>query len=233
MNSSRRSGANGRRGAPTGSAIPGEAESRASVGIDYAYEIITRREDAGRLIQALAEHVVRDDTNRLLAACGTEPDQAFSRIVLNRHERPDDICLSFLFPPDDFIVNYGPVELLNDPSTGRLAIGCVWTQLRFGPRYGLLTATAATTGMSHLFQESPNIRSAFSEIGLQSGAIVVAFDDEEDITCVWPAGMGGKAPSYCDSDYEGEEPPFDINIDRYCTRVLEAMAQPPDRSPGR
>src|SRR5213076_2857582 len=103
------------------------------------------------------KHLELKDRNRLLAAAKVSSERIMEVIQRDDLESrlsgrgSEDICLTFLFPSDEHLVAHGSVAQSDDPQTGRLAIGCVWSWIRCGERYGLFRATAATSDMSRLF----------------------------------------------------------------------------------
>ncbi|ADG67777.1 hypothetical protein Plim_1947 [Planctopirus limnophila DSM 3776] len=190
------------------------------MGIDYSYEIVAPRKAVIRLVESLASHLVPDDADRLLSAVRKAPERLMAVARRGQYET-HDLCLSFLFAPDDRIAEHGGNDRLSDPVSGRVAIGCVWSSLRCGDRFALFRGTAATSGMSHLFESSPNIRAAFTKIGQDAGAWLVAFDDEQDdLLGVWPharrMGEGVVDELVRDCEYE-------LRVDEYCDAVLRAF----------
>lgn len=197
------------------------------MGIDYSYEIVAPREATVRLVETLAAHVVPDDADRLLSAAREAPERLMTVAQRDQYEA-HGLCLSFLFTPDERIAEYGGnggSDWLSDPTTDRVAVGCVWSSLRWGDRFALFRGTAATTGMSLLFESSPNIRTTFARIGREAGALLVAFDDEcGDLVGVWPqsgrSGVSVVSELVRDSECE-------LRVDTYCKAVLGAFGDDP------
>lgn len=195
------------------------------MGIDYSYEIFAPCDSTVQLVQSLAVHLLPSDADRLLSAVGEDPARLIEcvrRIDCEVYPGCDLFCLSFLFAPDDWVIEYGESHrCLSDPSTGRVRIGCVWSSLQCGERFMLFRGTAATNDMSLLFKSSPNIRSTFTKIAQDAGAWLVAFDDESgDLLQVWPQKQPVRV---CVPDSE-----YRVGIDLYCERALQMFGVIPD-----
>lgn len=195
------------------------------MGLDYTYEVVAELRSADSLVRVLAKHLVARDRQRLLAALGASPESIMRRIQRRdlelelSNDESHDLCFAFLFPSDQHLVAYGSIRQFDDPQSGRLAIGCVWSSIRCGERYALFRATAATTDMSLLFQESRSIRETFVQIGREAGAALVVFDEEKDDRVgIWPR-EGRMANSIGPDDFLGPvvEP---HEIDRYCSALV-------------
>jgi hypothetical protein len=193
------------------------------MGLDYAYEMIAERQSADRLVRAVCEHLAPDDRTRLLGVLGLGvadvmehvPRDDFERRLFERGGR--DICLSFLFAADEHLTEYAKDSPLA-PVDGRIQIGCVWTSVQCGSRFVLVRATAATTGMSWLFERSASVRKTFCEAGQSGGALLVTFDNERaDFDSVWPLRGRFAAAGERDS-FEDEE--LKLNVDAYCADLV-------------
>jgi hypothetical protein len=78
---------------------------------------------------------------------------------------------------------------------GRIWVGSIylyfWRSSGLRPGYSRLDFTAATTGMSRLFEQSASIRAAFIGLAESVGATCLVLDREGDGDEVcWPAGGG-------------------------------------------
>ncbi|BEL05537.1 hypothetical protein Q0Z83_037280 [Actinoplanes sichuanensis] len=81
---------------------------------------------------------------------------------------------------------------------GRIWIGSIylsfWRNHGLRPGYSQLKFTAATTGMSRLFEQSPSIRDVFVELAESAGAVCLVLDREGDGDEVcWPVAGGDLA----------------------------------------
>jgi hypothetical protein len=191
------------------------------MGLDYGYELIAPRESADRLVRAFCDHLVPEDRTRVLASLRLGVPGMAEHVERDVFERQlfehggKELCLSFLFAEDEALAQYPNDIPLVD---GRVQVGCVWTTIRCGSRFVLVRATAATTAMSLLFEQSANVRSTFREAGRAGGALLILFDDErEDFAAVWPdqGRFGHKAASERFVDEQ-----CNLNIDDYCADLL-------------
>ena len=200
-----------------------DGEVVGAMGLDYGFEIIAPSDSAPRFVEALAAHLIPDDAARLLAAVREDPRRV---VGLARRDGEFDfaLCLSFLFEPDECISEYYATHHSADPARGRLAIGCVWSGLHVGDRFLLFRATAATSAMSLMFQHSPNAREVFLGIAREAGALLVAFDDEEDeLLVIWP--RQGRLGAHILEDFLDDE--LQSRADPYCEAVLSAAESGP------
>ncbi|HEU5117766.1 MAG TPA: hypothetical protein VFT74_14160 [Isosphaeraceae bacterium] len=147
------------------------------MGTRYAYEILIPRTSVETLIESVMRHVVDQDARRLL----TNSQFDFEAEVCG------EVCLTFLFTPDDSIPDFIRIDPRSDPATNRVAVGCVWSSINRGDRYALFEATAASSNISSAFLDSPKIRAVFLQIAQESEALLLAFDDERcSRALVWP-----------------------------------------------
>lgn len=188
------------------------------MGLDYSYELIAERHLANCLVRAVSEHLAPDDKARLLGALDLGVDDLMEQIQRSDLERgSQNICLSFLFAADEHLAEYEKDWPLA-PVDGRVQVGCVWTSIECGSRFVLLRATAATSGMSRLFERSASVQETFSDIGRSGGALLVAFDDErEDFVSVWPL-RGRFATSKEPDCYYDED--LNLTVDEYCGDLI-------------
>jgi hypothetical protein len=194
------------------------------MGLDYGFEILAPSASAVQLVEALAAHVVPDDAARLLAAVREDPRRVMD-LARRNGDHDFSLCLSFLFEPDQWLTEfYHATYRSSVPVTSRVAIGCVWSSLHVGDRFLLFEATAATTSMSLMFEHSPTVREVFVGIAREAGALLVAFDDEEDeLLVVWP--REGRLGVHISEDYVDDE--LQSRADPYCEAVLSAVESGP------
>jgi hypothetical protein len=199
------------------------------MGLDYAYEMIVARPAVHPLLRAFAAHLAPADGRRLLAAIDAGECEVMRHIARQDYEQSfadtgrggGDVCFSFHFLPDAELTEYDKdSRMARVPA--RVPVGCVWTSVRCGKRFAVVRATAATTGMSRLFERSQSVRSTFMHIGQVGGALLVLFDDEQgDFGCVWPhtgrLAFSGDAEDFYDDTFE-------LETDRYCEHLLTSAA---------
>ena len=128
------------------------------MGLDYCFESIVRRDSIGQFAAALASHLTPDDGNLLIDALRRDPERLMELAKLPDFEKYSQLCLTFLFEPDESIDDYEANYRLSDPVTGRVAVGCVWTSFYLGGRFVRSRFTAATSAMSIVFERSSNVR---------------------------------------------------------------------------
>ncbi len=192
-----------------------------TMGLDYAFELIAERSSADRVIRAIAEHLDPTDSGRLLACVPSDVDCPLGDIERTPLEQNmSDLCLGFLFPPDGQVEAYSPERKLIN---GLVRIGCVWSTLIVEGNLVIFRATAATTGMSLLFEESPSVRNTWISIAQKAGALLLLLDDERfDNRAIWPVERLLGHPA---ADTPGEE-------GRYRALIKEAGLQAPERPDG-
>lgn len=152
------------------------------MGHDYAFQIVAARERLGAVLSETARLAVPEQREPLLR---TASRVAAGEIRHLTEEAYHEVCLSMLFPTDPELERYGGNPTLNEP--GLVALGCIYTRLWVGVRDGVITYTAATTGISNLFAQSPRVREAFRAVGAAAGAESVTLDREDgDLVQIWP-----------------------------------------------
>ena len=210
------------------------------MGLDYAYEFISERTSADRLVRAMCPHVVPDDRKRLMDYLNLHlglidvmehiTQDTFERRTLNHESQ--EICLSFLFAMDEHVLGF--TDRSKDKSSfgtveGKIPIGCVWTSIKCGKKFVVIRATAATSDMSILFEQSTSVRATITEVCQTGNPLLVLFDDEQsDLVAVWPQ-QGRFTLSATYQTFEDEQ--GDLKVDDYCTDLLaSARRQLGDRS---
>ena len=171
------------------------------MGIDYGYDLYLPTHAVGRALRAVAA-IARDGIGPVeVVAPGGE------RMTLPFRGAPAgdvahwslDACLYFPVR-DEAIRAWAEVERRagrqeHQDADGRIWIGSVylsfWRDSGLRPGYARLDFTAATTGMSRLFEQSASIRGVFVELAESVGAACLVLDREGDGDEVcWPAGGG-------------------------------------------
>ena len=166
------------------------------MGLDFSFFVVTSRDRVNELLETVAAFVAEEDEARLRAALPWQPSidrvspwrgespardqRGFLNLQRHSHERGEDRCFTFLFPPDEELAKYR----LSCSSTrrgrdGRVPVGCVWCQIRAGDRLAVFHAVAASTDMSRLFQRSSSVRSVWSKISIEAEATALLFDFED------------------------------------------------------
>ncbi|MGW2819114.1 hypothetical protein [Streptomyces sp. NPDC001415] len=163
------------------------------MGLDYSYEIFLPAQNVTNALVELAALAPR--TRRVPSLALTLPggDQVAVPFTSNFKSKPLDcstrgtleLDTSIMFGLDDAVRAY--VSTAYDPELdelGRVAIGYVYLTVHFAswlhPRYALLEFTAATTGMSRMFERSASVRAVFTDLTIASGGVCCLLDTESD-----------------------------------------------------
>lgn len=178
------------------------------MGIDYGYNLYLPERSVGRALRAFAT-IARDGDDRVeVPVPGGERITLPFRLPYLSGPADDvnhwclDTCLCFPVA-DEVIRAWSETERRAGRQTrqdarGRLWIGSIYLsyyrECGLRPGYSSLDFTAATTGMSRLFEQSSAIRDTFVDLGASAGAVAVVLDREDDGTEVcWPPGGGDLA----------------------------------------
>jgi hypothetical protein len=95
-------------------------------------------------------------------------------------------------------------------------VGSIYVSQSIGSLYAIISATAATTEMSLLFEESPSVREAMRDVGRSAGALSVLLDRETaHYVQLWP---DPRQISLADHAVDVREE----DIDAWCGAVLAA-----------
>jgi hypothetical protein len=166
------------------------------MGLDYSYEFITATDQLGRLHQAVAAYLPEQSRRRFAYVTGDHAP-----------------CLTFRFASDGALARY-----TQSAATELVEVGCLYVSRSIGLRHALLRATAATTDMSLLFEESPSVREAMRDIGRAAGALCVLLDRETDqYAQLWPEQRQISLASHA-----GVVPEDDV--DAWCGAILAATS---------
>jgi hypothetical protein len=157
------------------------------MGLDYAYEIHL---PAGRVRHALEAVVELAPPGEKSSVLITLPGGDRLTVPFTSHfaEGPVDcsdgrnlnLDTSLMFEVGDDEIR----EFLDEPGGERAAIGYIYLTVYFAERrrrgYAELTFTAATTGMSLLFERSASVRKLFTELAERVGAACCLLDKEHN-----------------------------------------------------
>lgn len=188
-----------------------------------SFEIVAPRSSAAQLVRAVAAHLVATDRARLLRVLDTGVEQLMRDVDRNVCDAREgsDLCLSFLFPPDELLrVFESDSELVGDAATGRVAVGCIWCDFELGEHFALFSATAPTDDVCDLFFESSSVLDSFIDIAKQTpSATLVRHDDvlgRYDL--IWRAPDADAYALSCPNVAEASL------ADCYCREILDAIA---------
>ncbi|MGW7383350.1 hypothetical protein [Streptomyces sp. NPDC054794] len=162
------------------------------MGLDYSYEIIVPAQNLARALTELTDLAAR--TYRVPPLTVTLPggDQLVVPFTSNfKSEAVDcstgsmlELDTSIMFAVDDAVREFCQVPDPKLDELGRVAIGYIYLTVRFAPAlhpgYSSLQFTAATSGMSRLFERSASIRAVFNNLTAASGGVCCLLDTESD-----------------------------------------------------
>jgi len=152
------------------------------VGLRYSYEIIFSVGRENEILNALLALVSPECKNRIVSCIPWEP-KTFK-------ERDNDYCFSFYLPLTadlrKLIYKYRVDDISEEEL--HLSLGCIWTTFTVGSTWGWLSLTAATSGISRVFEDSEeielNILNKFSR-----HAEYIVFDDEANWHIKYPKNI--------------------------------------------
>ncbi|MFF1872682.1 hypothetical protein [Kitasatospora herbaricolor] len=174
------------------------------MGLDYSYEIFTRAENVAGTLVKLAELAPR--TRRVPPLALTLPGgaQVFVPFTSNFRSEPVDcstsssleLDTSLMFGADEAVLAFCEDLGPEVDELGRIEIGYIYLTVRFAPkrhpRYASLTFTAATSGMSRLFEQSAGVRAVFTDLTAATGGVCCVLDTESDaVQLCWLNGRPG------------------------------------------
>ncbi|MFD5897952.1 hypothetical protein [Streptomyces sp. NPDC060366] len=162
------------------------------MGLDYGYEIFVPAQNVGRALIALAELAPRTDRVPPLALTLPGGHRLSVPFTSNFKSEPVDcsasgtleLDTSIMFRADDAVREYVEGRGLEPDELGRVQIGYIYLTVRFAPEehpgYAGLEFTAATSGMSRMFERSSAVREVFTGLTSASGGVCCLLDTESD-----------------------------------------------------
>ncbi|WP_330334590.1 hypothetical protein OHS33_35740 [Streptomyces sp. NBC_00536] len=162
------------------------------MGLDYSYEIITPAQNVTRALAELVELAPRTRREPPLTLTLPGGDQLVVPFTSNFKSDPVDcstdsvleLDTSLMVGVDDAVREYVEGRVLELDELGRAEIGYVYLTARLAPvqhpRHASLQFTAATSGMSRMFERSASIRAAFTGLTAASGGVCCLLDTEGD-----------------------------------------------------
>lgn len=162
------------------------------MGLDYGYEIFVPARNVDRALVALAELAPRTDRVPPLALTLPGGAQLSVPFTSNFTSEPVDcsasgtleLDTSIMFGVDDAVREYVEGLHLELDELGRVQIGYIYLTVRFAPAqhpdYAALEFTAATSGMSRMFERSAAVREVFTDLTAAAGGVCCLLDTESD-----------------------------------------------------
>ncbi|MFE0420962.1 hypothetical protein [Streptomyces sp. NPDC058953] len=172
------------------------------MGLDYSYEIFTPAQNVARTLAELVELAPR--TRQVPPLTLTMPGGDQLVVPFTSHFKSDpvdcstgstlELDTSIMVGVDDEVREFVEGRGLELDELGRVEIGYIYLTIRFAPalhpRYASLQFTAATSGMSRLFERSASIRAVFTGLTAASGGVCCALDTESDtVQICWLNGQ--------------------------------------------
>ncbi|MCC9309576.1 hypothetical protein LN042_21280 [Kitasatospora sp. RB6PN24] len=162
------------------------------MGLDYSYEVFTPAQNVARALAALVELAPRHRRNTPLAVTLPSGDRLVLPFTSGFKSDPVDcsssgrleLDTSIMVGVDDAVREFEEGRDLELDELGRVPIGYVYLTVRFAPamhpHYASLEFTAATTGMSLMFERSASMRAVFTGLTAASGGVCCLLDTESD-----------------------------------------------------
>ncbi|MFJ1702483.1 hypothetical protein [Kitasatospora sp. NPDC088346] len=160
------------------------------MGLDYSYEIYTPARNVTRALTELARLAPR--TDRVPPLTVTVPGGGTVVVPFTSHFRSEPVDCStggtleldtaIMVGVDDAVREFEGGRGLEVDELGRVAIGYVYLTVRFAPtlhpRHASLQFTAATSGMSRMFERSASVRAVFTDLTAAAGGVCCVLDTE-------------------------------------------------------
>jgi hypothetical protein len=170
-------------------------EGNNELGLDYSFIVVLSRSELSFALEKLCTVLYEEDRLRMQRCLPWEPEveryqyqvdkgRGFRECLgirsyrLMKEEYENDYCLTMCFKRDKVIGEYEDQYNMNRKHD-MIMLGCIWTSVYAGNRFAAITSTAATTGMSLLFQRSPSIKKTWTGLAQKMKAIALFFDQEE------------------------------------------------------
>ncbi|MFD4023399.1 hypothetical protein ACFWRV_07760 [Streptomyces sp. NPDC058576] len=162
------------------------------MGLDYSYRILVPAHDVGRALIELTELAPparRETPLTVTMPGGARLDVPFTSnftsepVDCSAGDKLElDTCI--LFGVDDAVREYCADREYETDASGRVGLGYVYLTVEFAPvphpRFASLEFTAATSGMSRLFERSASVRAVFTSLTAACGGVCALLDTESD-----------------------------------------------------
>ncbi|MFD5463731.1 hypothetical protein ACFWIQ_13060 [Kitasatospora sp. NPDC127059] len=163
------------------------------MGLDYSYEIFVPTRNVARALARVAELAPPNRRTPPLTVTLPGGDRVAVPFTSNFRSEPVDCSAGgtldldtvLLFGADDVVREYFAGRTVEFDELGRIAVGCIYLTVRFAPtlhpRHASLQFTAATSGMSRMFERSASVRSVFTGLTAAAGGVCCLLDTETDV----------------------------------------------------
>ncbi len=203
--------------------------------LSYAFTLVVPVAHLARAMTTLAAHMETMDSERLLAAHPWRPaithrmegataphGHGLRDLARRTYEGHNSYGFAYRFAiGDEALRRY--VE--TSPITGQEGdpaahVGCVYTRFSSGQRWLLIEASAATSSMSRLFDESASVRATWVAMAGAMGARAL-FLDREEAEHWWLLPDGSPVPRPDDDEFAMVENTIVFDVDARASEALD------------
>lgn len=161
------------------------------MGLDYSYQVFVPAQNVTRALHELTKLAPPTDRVTPLAVTMPGGDRVVVPFTSHFKSEPVDcstsgsleLDTSIMFGVDEAVREFHGSDAEPD-ELGRVQIGYIYLTVRFAPerhpRFASLDFTAATSGMSRLFERSASVRTVFTDLTAASGGVCCLLDTESD-----------------------------------------------------
>ncbi|MEU8928170.1 hypothetical protein AB0D10_46010 [Kitasatospora sp. NPDC048545] len=160
------------------------------MGLDYSYEIFMPPRNVVRALTRLAELAPQGRNTPLLPVTLPGGEQLIVPFTSKYKSEPVDcsaggtleLDTSIVIDVDDAMREFhlGDVDRVDE--LGRVSVGyiylTVWFSPAWHPNFASLQFTAATSGMSRMFEQSASVRKVFTDLTAAAGGVCCLLDTE-------------------------------------------------------
>ncbi|MEU9130449.1 hypothetical protein AB0D08_20520 [Kitasatospora sp. NPDC048540] len=162
------------------------------MGLDYSYEIFMPARNVAKALTLLADLAPRDRGTPPLPVTLPGGERLTVPFTSRFSSEPVDcsaggtleLDLVVMIGVDDAVREFHLSVFDRVDASGRAPVGCIYLTVRFSPAwhpdFASLQFTAATSGMSRMFEQSANVRKVFTELTAAAGGACCVLDTETD-----------------------------------------------------
>jgi len=204
------------------------------MGLDYSYEIAFRKDRVDDIILNLNDAIAPNSKSVVLQCLPWSPAKeindhlvehtelryagiGFSGLKLGQCEMVNHYCFSINIPVSSELTKECEEHGFYSDNNKIMRIGCVWTSIYVGNKYGLLSMTAATSSMSQLFYCSEQIKQFIVDTFSSKSRYILLDVEENYANLLYPKKRIinlGECEEYCfESNYEPSPDDYIEKID--------------------
>ncbi|MFI6063074.1 hypothetical protein [Streptomyces sp. NPDC051286] len=163
------------------------------MGLDYSYEIFMSPRNVVRALTRLAELAPQGRNTPPLPITLPGGEQLIVPFTSEYKSEPVDcsaggtleLDTSIMIGVDDAMREFFLRDVDRIDGLGRVSVGYIYLTVRFSPawhpNFASLQFTAATSGMSRMFEQSASVRKVFTDLTAAAGGVCCLLDTETDI----------------------------------------------------